>query len=358
MLIERCPNLEHLAIDGHSPHAPVSAQGLFQGRWPKLRTLLIGDIVFDWHQIGALDKPFSAFLNAHRNLDALHLHSHAPSVAAPAMLTDLHVDALANLRTFSGALGQAQALPARTRAALKSLRVHDALVLREGTPLSIGGALAALPTLTSLSITFRLEHGYENGSVLRAIVGACPYLRHLDLTVTCRPSLTLVRCSPHPSSYPRNVAWTPPPQDTFSRSIRPLAHLRTLALRIVPSPGEAPLRICGTRLVRASPRLSSFELVFLERGGAPLPRARASFVLVADCHGLPLTLHVVERHKRRLFWMGEAVSRATLEMRPVGAQRTSLVALVVERSTAGEEARLLLLCVALLVVVVWGCIAL
>jgi hypothetical protein len=205
MLIERCPNLEHLAIDGHSPHAPVSAQGLFQGRWPKLRTLLIGDIVFDWHQIGALDKPFSAFLNAHRNLDALHLHSHAPSVAAPAMLTDLHVDALANLRTFSGALGQAQALPARTRAALKSLRVHDALVLREGTPLSIGGALAALPTLTSLSITFRLEHGYENGSVLRAIVGACPYLRHLDLTVTCRPSLTLVRLCPTPLLFGPNT---------------------------------------------------------------------------------------------------------------------------------------------------------
>lgn len=202
MLIKRCPNLEHLAIDGYSPHAPVSAQGLVEGRWPKLRTLLIGDIVFDWHNIGALDKPFGAFLNAHRNLDALHLHSHAPSVAAPAMLTDLQADALANLRTFSGALGQAQALPAHTRATLKSLRVHDALVLREGTPLSIGASLAALPTLTSLSITFRLEHGYENGSVLRAIVGACPYLRHLDLTVTCRPSLTLVRHL-HPNHPPK-----------------------------------------------------------------------------------------------------------------------------------------------------------
>jgi len=34
------------------------------------------------------------------------------------------------------------------------------------------------------------------------------------------------------------------------------------------------------------------------------------------------------------------------------------VGLVVERSTAGEEARLLLLCAVLLGVVVWGCVAL
>ncbi|KAI0249587.1 hypothetical protein BJV78DRAFT_1225961, partial [Lactifluus subvellereus] len=40
-LIEHCPNLEHLAIDGHSSHAPVDAHGLVRGRWPKLRSLLL-----------------------------------------------------------------------------------------------------------------------------------------------------------------------------------------------------------------------------------------------------------------------------------------------------------------------------
>jgi hypothetical protein len=192
MLIKRCPNLEHLAIDGYSPHAPVDAHGLVRGRWPKLRSLLIGDVVLDWHvELNpVLGRPFRAFLEAHRTLEHLHLHSHAPSVAAPSVLADLHRDALAKVSSFSGALVQAQVLP--PRATLKTLRVQDPLVLREGTSLSVSAALAALPTLASLTIAFRLEQGYDNGSVLRAIVATCPHLRHLDFTVTYRPSFSIV----------------------------------------------------------------------------------------------------------------------------------------------------------------------
>ncbi|KAH8993354.1 hypothetical protein EDB92DRAFT_1934503 [Lactarius akahatsu] len=315
MLIKRCPNLEHLAIDGHSPHAPVDAHGLVRGRWPKLRSLLIGDVVFDWH-VGlntTLGRPFHA----------LHLQSHAPSVSAPGVLADLHADALAKVSTFSGALVQAQVLPAR--ASLKTLRVPDAIPLREGTPLSVSASLA----------------GYDNGAILRAIVAACPRVHHLDFTIACRPSITV---------------------ETFSRTIRPLGQLRTLTLRIVPSPGEDSLRACGARLVRASPRLSAFDIVFLARSGPhtlawSVVRARASFVLAADRHGLPLALHVVER-RPRLLWPGEAVHRVTLVMRPASSRRTSLLALVMERSPAGEEARLLLFCATLLAVIVWGCIGL
>jgi hypothetical protein len=189
MLIKRCPHLESLALDGHSPHAPVNAHGLVHGRWPHLRVLLLGDVVFDldWPH----PSPFRAFLNAHRTLEALHLQSHAPSVAAPGVLADLHAEALAHVRTFSGALVQAQALPART--SLKTLRVPDAMTLREGTPMSVGASLAALPSLASLEMAFRLEQGYDNGSIVRAVVAACPHLRHLDITIACRPSITVVR---------------------------------------------------------------------------------------------------------------------------------------------------------------------
>jgi hypothetical protein len=64
------------------------------------------------------------------------------------------------------------------------------------------------------------------------------------------------------------------PQETFALCIRPLAQLRTLALRIVPSQGEV------------SPRLECFELVFLPRTPTstfsrptptlPISRARSS----------------------------------------------------------------------------------
>jgi hypothetical protein len=337
MLIKRCPHLESLAIDGHSPHAPVDAHGLVHGRWPHLRTLLLGDVVFDWHlSQPSPERPFRVFLNAHRNLEELHLQSHAPSMAAPGVLADLHADALAKVGTFSGALVQAQALPAR--GSLKVLRVPDPMPLREGTPLSVGASLAALASLCSLTLAFRLEQGYDNGSILRAVVAACPHLRHLDITIACRPSITV---------------------ETFARSIRPLAQLRTLSLSIVPSPGEDSLQTIGTRLVLSSPRLSAFTIAFLARNST-VPRARASFVLAADRHGLPMALHVVER-RARLLWQGEAVYRATIELGPVGARgtrRKSPLRLVLERSPAGEEARLLLLCAVMLGIVVWGCVAL
>jgi len=380
MLVKRCPNLEQLAIDGYSPHAPVDAHGLVRGRWPKLRSLLIGDVVLDWHvELNpALGRPFRAFLEAHRTLEQLHLHSHAPSVAAPSVLANLDPDALTKVSTFSGALAQAQVLP--SRATLKTLRVPDALVLREGTSLSVSASLAVLPALASLTIAFRLEQGYDNGSVLHAIVGACPHLRHLDFTVTCRPSFTIVNnrtLSPRP---PPKYSHPPRQQETFARRIRTLGQLRTLALRIVPSPGEDALPTCGARLVRASPRLSSFELAFFARATSGSVRAHAKFALARDAHGLPLALHVVERRPGRMRWLWfslhatwlgtwldtsalptDSVRRITLDMRPAGApgtRRAPLLALVLERSPAGEEARLLLFCAALLVIVVWGCVEL
>jgi hypothetical protein len=89
-------------------------------------------------------------------------------------------------------------------------------------------------------------------------------------------------------------------------------------------------------------------------------RAQAIFALSTDAHGLPLVLRVVER-RACLFWPGESVQRSTIDMRPAGApgtHRPPLFALVLERSPAGEEARLLLSCAVLVAVVIWGCIRL
>jgi hypothetical protein len=159
--------------------------------------------------------------------------------------------------------------------------------------------------------------------------------------------------------------------------------LRTFALRIVPSPGEDGLLTCGARLVRACPRLTTFTLVFLAHapplGRGPSwsrpVRAHAKFTLTTDGHGLPRALHVVERRARRprrlWLWLGgtstspwpapESVRRTTVDMRPAGApgtRRPPFPALVLERSHAGEEVRLLLFCAALLAIVIWGCIRL
>lgn len=194
MLITRCPNLEHLAIDGQStnPDTYFDARELLHGRWPKLRSLSIGDVVLNGH-VGVhstLDPPIRSFFNAHRTLEALQLQSRAQSVAAPEVFVDLHPDALAKVSAFSGTLDQVQALPAC--ASLKTLRVPEVMTYHEGT-MSISASLAALPSLASLTIAFCPDQGYDNGSTLRAVVAACPHLHHLDFTVACRPSFTIVR---------------------------------------------------------------------------------------------------------------------------------------------------------------------
>ena len=67
--------------------------------------------------------------------------------------------------------------------------------------------------------------------------------------------------------------------------------------------------------MHASPRLTSFDLVFLAHKGAqiltgPAVRTHAKFVLAADM----LVLYIV-KHRTCLLWPRVSVRRATLEMR-------------------------------------------
>ncbi|KAI0045961.1 hypothetical protein FA95DRAFT_1520828 [Auriscalpium vulgare] len=344
MLIKRCPNLQELTLDGFAPHDPVDAHRLTRGRWPALRTLTLGDVVVDWHTHvnASVRRPFLAFLEAHRALADLRLLGHEQSVAAPALLTDVHADALARVEHFAGALEQLAGFQHKAR--LRTLAVPDAIVLREVTPLTVSGALGALHNLASLTIAFRVEHVSDNGGILRAIVAACPQLEQLDFTCACKPSFTL---------------------DTFSKTIRGLSKLRTLALRIVKSHAEDTLPECGARLARSNPRLRMFTLEFLARSVAPPTRAapvrvvaRATFELTADHHGLPVALRVAERRRRALWRAGTVVQHSVVEMRPAGypgTRRAGLGLLLVEHSPAGEEARLLCFCGMLLVAALWGC---
>ncbi|ETW80979.1 hypothetical protein HETIRDRAFT_434843 [Heterobasidion irregulare TC 32-1] len=387
MLIKRCPRLRELVLDGISPENPVDAHRLTRGRWPLLRKLVLGDIVLDWHSAvnPAAKRPFITFLEEHRALEQLHLLGYQPSVSAPDLLAAVHRGALAGVAAFSGTLDQVQALP--HRAALRALCVTDPILLRESTPLAVAGVLQTLPALASLTIAFVLEHGYDNGGMLRTLVAACPHLQHLDLTCARKPSFTI---------------------DAFSRTIRPLCKLTSLTLRIIKSPAEEPLAQCGATLARTNPRLRAFSVQFTAASGAhalaaPTParssmlgmygaeasagvgteagteaalgpgvREAADFELATDHHGLPIALRVSERRRRRgaWAWAGRAagrgawaVARYAVEMRPTGhpgrggagrAGIAGIAGLLVERSAAGEEARLLCSSVVLVALAMWS----
>ncbi|KAI0316506.1 hypothetical protein OF83DRAFT_1060236 [Amylostereum chailletii] len=365
MLIKRCPNLQELVVDGYSPREPVDAHRMIRGRWPSLRKLILGDVVMDWHTSinQAAKRSFIAFLNDHRELQVLHLQGHQPSVGAPSILQDVRSDALEKVTEFGGSLEQLQSFQHKDH--IKTLFVPDAILLRESTPLSVSGTLCALSNLSSLVISFTLLHGYDNGGIVRSIASACPYLQHFDFTCACRPSFTFVRsvslkrCHPQLTTVHRL-------QETFCRAVRPLSKLRTLNVRIVRSRSEENLAACGTRLARTNPRLNTFKIEFLERRPAPPTRVdkpdvlhSATFELLTDQHGLPLSLYVQEYRRGGRWWKSGAARRSIVDLRPAGypgTRRGGFASLFLDGTAAGQEMRLICFCIALLVAAVGGCL--
>ena len=124
-------------------------------------------------------------------LNVLHLHSGQMSVGSPSILESLHDGALPSVHDFSGSLAQLQAFA--HRADVRTLWIPDAILLRESSPLTISAVLVTAPRLTSLTISFALPHGYDNGGIVRSIASACPFLEHLDFTCACRPAFKFVR---------------------------------------------------------------------------------------------------------------------------------------------------------------------
>jgi hypothetical protein len=203
MLISRCPDLEELSIEG-SIHS-IDASRLIQGRWPNLRKITLGDVIIDFNlnpvnpdPMLELEKlPSIEFLEAHPKLQSLRTSQHA---LAPAHLSSLSPSSFPELIEFSGTLEQLQTLaPSHQHThridmsrQLKSVGFHEPMVMREVTHLAVCNVLQGLENLTMLSISFVLHSIYENGSLLRGLVGSCPRLERLDLGCGRVPSFTLV----------------------------------------------------------------------------------------------------------------------------------------------------------------------
>lgn len=122
----------------------------------------------------------------------------------------------------------------------------------------------------------------------------------------------------------------------------------------------------GSILVPIQPFSISFSFL-------PLPKyvcTQGLFSLVTDAHGLPLTLQAAE--SSRVIWpwkLGETVRsrKYETELGPFGRRRggrggfgrgigglRGLMSLMLERSSAGEEVRMILFCTALVILAAWG----
>ncbi|KAF5385948.1 hypothetical protein D9615_002663 [Tricholomella constricta] len=352
MLIQRCPNLEELIIEGVST-LPTDVHALVEGRWPKLRKLALGDVSIDWIP-GLLaqgeKRPFITFLEAHPTLDSLSLSRYT---IQPAHLATLDPGSL-QLSSFSGTLQQLQALP-YLQSHLKSVTFRDSMQTRETSAQAVASLLQGFSHLTDLKISFNLHSMYDSGNLLRSLISSCPHLRKLELTCGNKPSFQL---------------------DSFSKTVRGFPKLRTLHLTIVKYPGDEALSAGAARIAKANPRLTKFSLTFIPPAyPLPLPfslpylpipfptRASGSFELTCDHHGLPLSLIGFEHFRLTWPW-GLGVSsrsrRYERDLRPLSAPGRrksgwrSVLGLVFERSSAGEEMRMIIFCGLLVSLAVWG----
>ncbi|EIW83192.1 hypothetical protein CONPUDRAFT_89162 [Coniophora puteana RWD-64-598 SS2] len=366
MLIKRCPDLEELYIDGAS-FDPGTVHPLCHGRWPRLRRLGVGDIVLDWHRLRNNDtkRPFIEFLEAHPQLRSLRTSRHALN---PAHMSDLDIDALPHLEEFTGSLEHLQVIAA-AHPDIKHVTFNEPMIIRDLAPMVIVNVLQNLHSLNTLDISFAFHSTYESGSLVRSLVGACPNLVNFSLTCARKPSLQL---------------------ENFSKAIRPLSRLRWLNLTLVRHNYEEPLLTCAINIARSNPRLSYININFIPPCVTlplPLPTSfthsppethlppdfveSGSYTLSTDEHGLPTALACVERRATlpllgidvsRTGWLAQVggrilaaprTRRFTVDLQPKKPWR-GYGSLLVERSAAGEEVRLLTVLVSLASLSVWG----
>ncbi|KAG6908191.1 hypothetical protein DXG01_005780 [Tephrocybe rancida] len=118
MLIDRCPNLEELAICSFSSSTRVfDFLPLTEARWPKLHTLTLGSFGYQADfTLGAAEQThFCEFLEHHATLKYLRLQWNFKRWMSPVDLRlELSPDALPELNTFVGIYQQLAKLPNST----------------------------------------------------------------------------------------------------------------------------------------------------------------------------------------------------------------------------------------------------
>ncbi|KIM69284.1 hypothetical protein SCLCIDRAFT_13355 [Scleroderma citrinum Foug A] len=363
MLIRRCPNLEELHIAG-APFLPISVvHPLCHARWPNLRSLSLGDIVLDWQpRGGAVKPPFIAFLEAHPHLELLRT---SRASLTPAFLSSLDHGSLPNLTRFGGSLEHLQGL-ARIHSQITSVAIDEPLVIRDMAPILAAGVLQGLRFLSELRVSFVFHSAYEGSSLVRSIVAACPRLTKLELICVRRPSFTI---------------------SSFANIIRALPHLHHLRLTLVRSYHEEALSACAALIARSNPQLQTFCITFISPDlPFPIPLATeicmntrepghpyeesGSYVVGTDEHGLPQSIACMERSSRSFSLslptlgipmpLSSIVSGGTPRVRNRNKKKHKYkytidlypkakkgLGLILEKSAAGEEVRVLLLMLSL-----------
>ncbi|KAJ7678948.1 hypothetical protein DFH06DRAFT_502149 [Mycena polygramma] len=199
MLLTRCPNLQHLTIDTVNERY-IDVRPLFQGRWPGLRHLTLGDFVLldafaTVHPQGTING-MSNFLAQHQALEEVVLHQ-LEGWYFPLSLS-LPPTALPNLQHFSARFLMIRHIP--NVLCLESLELmnHPHGMYRMAGAL---WAISQLPALSSLRIWIDCHDSgdadvkSEHMKYFADILAAAPRLRHLDISCSTDPTFPMTELS-------------------------------------------------------------------------------------------------------------------------------------------------------------------
>ncbi|KAH6901579.1 hypothetical protein BKA70DRAFT_1309011 [Coprinopsis sp. MPI-PUGE-AT-0042] len=188
MILERCPDLEELAICSFSSAWP-------EGRWPSLNSINLGPFGYssDWSLgpaslVNSEDGRLGEFFEFHSKLKYIRFLWNFSKWMSPESIPFAHKlqkTALPNVDTYIGVYQQLLEMPKQTLSKIKTGRPY----FRLG---DVCRALRRMKSLTSLDLWIHMAarpHA-DHSAFFRAIVKSCPKLT--DLHLMCTTSLTVL----------------------------------------------------------------------------------------------------------------------------------------------------------------------
>ncbi|PPQ85300.1 hypothetical protein CVT24_006411, partial [Panaeolus cyanescens] len=193
MILERCPDLQELAICSFSSSARVfDFDRITEGTWPRLHTLTLGS--FGYQADFSLGPPslnnedgLSSFLDRHSELKYVRFLWNFKRWMSPDTIPmDLSPSSLPNLDTFIGVYQQLAQLPNPQSVETLDLTCEPVYESRLDTVCPI---LKSLTNLTSLDIwTHVFDPERDHSAFFRTILQSCPNLT--DFHFMCTTSFT------------------------------------------------------------------------------------------------------------------------------------------------------------------------
>ncbi|KIM38487.1 hypothetical protein M413DRAFT_447723 [Hebeloma cylindrosporum] len=276
MIINRCPDLEELAICSFSSSARVfNFERITEGCWPKLHTLTLGSFGYQPDfTLGPPSTSLGRFLDQHTELKYVRFLWNFKRWMSPDTIPmNLSPDALPALDTFIGVYQQLAELPCPQALETLDLTCEPVYESRLGTICPI---LRRLTNLTNLDIwTHVFDPSRDHSHFFYSILVACPNLT--DFHFMCTTSFTVK------------------PLKQLVTQLHLLPSLKRFSLTKGHKYTDENMITTALRILKYNPSLKQINIRWARERCPNHLKQEGCYDVVADLDGRPDALMVVER---------------------------------------------------------------